>query len=59
MAKRAAVRNQRRFTLRASRRDVNLGRAALAIPRTLVTLVTAAIVVAAAVGLASTVALAG
>jgi predicted lysophospholipase L1 biosynthesis ABC-type transport system permease subunit len=59
MAKRAAIRNQRRLRWRASERDARQGRVALSLSRGFVTLVTALGIAAAMVGVASTVALAG
>jgi hypothetical protein len=61
MTKRAATRSHRLDLNRPTRRerDLRLGRAALALPRALVALVTAGVMAMAALGVVSTVALAG
>jgi hypothetical protein len=59
MAKRAAIRNQRRLRWKASVRDERQRRVALSFSRGFVMLLTASTMAAAALGVLSTVALAG
>jgi hypothetical protein len=59
MARRAAIRNQHSIIIRASQRDMRLGLAALAMPRRFVAVMTAAISLAAAVGVVGTIGLVG
>jgi hypothetical protein len=59
MARRAAIRNQNSVIIRASQRDMRLGLAAQAMPNLFVMVMTAAVSIAAAIGVAGTLASAG